>query len=56
MVPAAALPLAAAQDNPSVELRVLPGGGHVGFVAGPPWAFRFWAERRAATFLAAHLR
>jgi predicted alpha/beta-fold hydrolase len=55
MVPAAALPLAAVRHNPSVELQVMPGGGHVGFVAGPPWAFRFWAERRAAGFLAGRL-
>jgi len=31
-------------------------GGHVGFVSGPPWRPVFWAERRAAQFLAEHLR
>ncbi|HCR04912.1 MAG TPA: hypothetical protein DIU18_06975 [Gemmatimonadetes bacterium] len=30
-------------------------GGHVGFVEGPPWAPRFWAEEEAARFLAAIL-
>jgi predicted alpha/beta-fold hydrolase len=55
MVPAGALPRAEVRANPAVELQVLPGGGHVGFVAGPPWSFRFWAEGRAAEFLAARL-
>ena len=30
--------------------------GHVGFVAGPPWAPRYWAEETAADFLQAHAR
>ncbi len=55
MVPAASLPVDAARANPSVELEVAPGGGHVGFVEGPPWRFGFWAERRAAAFLAERL-
>lgn len=29
-------------------------GGHVGFVAGPPWAPRYWDEETAVAFLAAH--
>lgn len=53
MVPAASLPRAGA--NPRVTVEIAPGGGHVGFVAGPPWAFHFHAERRAAEFLAAAL-
>jgi len=53
LVPAASLPPPPA--NPEVTVEVTPGGGHVGFVAGPPWAFRFQAERRAAAFLAAAL-
>jgi len=53
-IPAASLPRAAASANRSVTLETLPRGGHLGFVAGPirPW---FWAEWRAAEFLAAHL-
>jgi len=42
--------------NPAVTLEVSPQGGHLGFVEGPPWAPRFYAERRAAEFLDDHLR
>jgi predicted alpha/beta-fold hydrolase len=52
LVPASSIPAAL---GASVELRVSTGGGHVGFVEGPPWAFRFWAEESAAAFLARHL-
>jgi len=41
--------------NPAVTLEVSSQGGHLGFVEGPPWAPRFYAERRAAEFLARHL-
>jgi predicted alpha/beta-fold hydrolase len=53
-IPVECLPRAAAVANPRVTLEVHPKGGHLGFVAGPylPW---FWAEHRAAEFLAAHL-
>ena len=53
-IPAESLPRAAASANPRVVLETFPRGGHLGFVAGPirPW---FWAEWRAAEFLAAHL-
>jgi len=50
MVPPSSLPRAGA--SPQVTVEITPGGGHVGFVAGPPWAFRFHAERRAGEFLA----
>jgi uncharacterized protein len=52
-IPAECLPHAAAAANPAVTLELYPNGGHLGFVAGPyvPW---FWAEWRAAEFLAAH--
>jgi predicted alpha/beta-fold hydrolase len=30
-------------------------GAHVGFVVGPPWRARCWAEDRAVEFLAGHL-
>jgi predicted alpha/beta-fold hydrolase len=51
-IPAACLPREAAAANPCVTLEIWPRGGHLGFVAGPylPW---FWAEWRAAEFLAA---
>lgn len=42
--------------NPSLVTAFPATGGHVGFVAGPgPWAPSFWAEARAADFLAATL-
>jgi len=49
-VPASALPASAALP-PGVTLEVTSGGGHVGFVEGPPWRVRSWAERRAIEFL-----
>jgi len=53
-IPAACLPREAAASSPCVTLEAPAHGGHLGFVAGPflPW---FWAERRAAEFLAARL-
>lgn len=41
--------------NPHIEAHITPRGGHVGFIEGPPWAPRFWAEEQAAAFLAAQL-
>lgn len=55
MIPAESLPVLAARRNPRVALEVLPAGGHVAFVSGPPWRPRFWAEERALDFLAASL-
>ena len=52
MVPPDSLPLEAARRNPRVELVITPAGGHVGFVAGSPVRPSFWAEARAAAFLA----
>jgi predicted alpha/beta-fold hydrolase len=52
-IPADVLPVAAARENPQLTLEVSPGGGHVAFVSGPPWAPRRHAERRVAEFLAA---
>lgn len=37
--------------SPSVEFLVTRFGGHVGFVSGPPWRTRFWAEERIAHWL-----
>ena len=41
--------------NRSVTLEISPEGGHLGFVEGPPWRPRFYAERRAVEFLAQHV-
>jgi len=62
--------LISARDDPFVPPDVLPDpaslppnviaefserGGHVGFIEGPPWRPRAWAERRALAFLSAIL-
>ena len=51
-VPARCIPRPA---NPLVEAEIPAKGGHLGFVEGPPWSPRFYAERRAAEFLAGYL-
>ncbi len=56
IVPSDTLPREAARRNPHLHLETHRCGGHVGFVSGPPWRFEFFAERRAATFLADALR
>jgi predicted alpha/beta-fold hydrolase len=43
-------------ENRCVELELSPRGGHLGFVEGPLFRPRFYAERRAVEFLANHLR
>ena len=53
--PAAAIPHAAIEANPYLTGVFPAEGGHVGFIAGPPWAPEFWAEREAARFLSLHL-
>jgi hypothetical protein len=45
----------AAACNAALRAVVMERGGHVGFMAGPPWAPRFWAERQVAAWLAAGL-
>jgi hypothetical protein len=46
---------ATSELSPSVRLELSPGGGHVGFVAGPwPWRAEYWLERRIPAFLAQH--
>jgi predicted alpha/beta-fold hydrolase len=54
-VPEETLPLERLRENPHVQLELSRAGGHVAFVAGPPWAPVRWAERRAANFLAERL-
>ena len=38
-----------------VQAEFVRHGGHVGFVEGPPWRTRSWAERRAVEYLASLL-
>lgn len=54
IVPGATIPVEAARKNPHVTLVTTHAGGHVGFVSGTPLGPRFWAEARAAAFLAGH--
>ena len=51
-IPARCIPRTA---NPHVSLEVWEKGGHLGFVEGPIFRPRFYAERRAAAFLEEHL-
>lgn len=52
-IPAASLPRSL--RNPRITLEITQRGGHLGFVEGPPFRPRFYAERRAVEFLAAHV-
>jgi predicted alpha/beta-fold hydrolase len=52
MVPAASIPVAAAEANRWVRLLVTARGGHSAFVDGSPLRPGFWAERTVADFLA----
>jgi hypothetical protein len=56
LVPPESLPLADAAANPAVTLLATPRGGHVGFISGPPFRPRYWAEARAVAFLAEAVR
>ena len=49
--PSESLPEGAFASNPALTPVISDHGGHVGFVEGPPWAPRFWAEEEAARFL-----
>jgi len=51
-IPEAAIPREAIRANPCLTAVITPHGGHVGFVAGPPWRPEFWAEAEAARFVA----
>lgn len=50
-VPPASLPDLEALGSKWLAAEVTDGGGHVGFIAGPPWRPSFWAEARAIEFL-----
>ena len=51
-VPGGAIRRDAIAANPWLVPAITPHGGHVGFIAGPPWRPRFWAEAEAARFIA----
>jgi predicted alpha/beta-fold hydrolase len=53
--PIGAMPWEAIRANPCLQPVVVPGGGHVGFVTGTPWAPRFWLEEEASRYLAQQL-
>jgi predicted alpha/beta-fold hydrolase len=53
--PNESLPEGAFELNHALTPVISDHGGHVGFVEGPPWAPRFWAEEEAARFLSAVL-
>ncbi len=44
-----------ADANPHLHTEFSERGGHVGFIAGPPWRPDYYAERRAVEFLAERL-
>jgi len=46
---------AIADRTPALAVEFLPRGGHVGFVAGPPWRPFYWSEWRVCEFLAGQL-
>jgi uncharacterized protein len=52
LVPGDTVPVEAARANPAVTLVATHAGGHVGFVSGWPFWPSYWAEARAAAFLA----
>jgi predicted alpha/beta-fold hydrolase len=54
-LPAEALSRAREAAAPAIEFRVTPRGGHIGFVGGPPWRPRYWAEESAVRWLAERL-
>jgi predicted alpha/beta-fold hydrolase len=54
-LPPSVIPRDAVAANPRLRPLFVRHGGHVGFVAGQPWRRRYWAEARAADFLAARI-
>ncbi|GBD32750.1 hypothetical protein HRbin33_01724 [bacterium HR33] len=55
-LPDSAIPRERLRKLRCVEAVITERGGHVGFVSGQPWKPVFWAERKAAKFLAGELR
>ena len=54
-IPKETLPLEALRKNPHITLELHADGGHVGFLAGPPWRPNRYAEERVVEFVAEHL-
>ncbi|NJD17771.1 MAG: alpha/beta fold hydrolase, partial [Gemmatimonadetes bacterium] len=54
-LPSEAFPRALLEANPAITAAVHAGGGHVGFMEGPPWAPRYWADEEGAAYLAGAL-
>ncbi|MGH7443546.1 MAG: YheT family hydrolase [Longimicrobiales bacterium] len=54
-LPARAFPHAEVAANPCLTAAITSRGGHVGFISGPPWRPRFWAEQTAADWFAGKL-
>lgn len=55
-LPPEAIPESSGRANASLTWSLEERGGHVGFVEGPPWAPRFWADAAGADFLGTLLR
>ena len=51
-LPASAIPHQALEANPFLTPIIHRGGGHVGFLKGPPWSPRLWGDEEGARFLA----
>lgn len=54
-LPARAFPHTEVAANPCLTAVLTRRGGHVGFIGGPPWRPRFWAEETAAVWFAGKL-
>lgn len=54
-LPGEVLDRAREATSADVECLFTASGGHAGFVTGPPWAARSWAEARAIGFLTRHV-
>lgn len=56
LIPAGDIPYDLFEYNPVLFAGITKRGGHVGWVEGRPLAYRMWAQRQAAAFLASYLR
>jgi hypothetical protein len=55
LIPAADIPHDLLQLNGALLAVITPQGGHVGWIEGRPLAYRLWAQRQVAAFLARYL-
>jgi hypothetical protein len=56
LIPADDIPYELFQHNRALLPAITERGGHVGWIEGWPLAYRLWAQRQAAAFLASYLR